>query len=103
MLESLLAIAIVIGLARWQYGRDLPVTLVGDPDGLNTSNPALAEWAKQNTPSHGRAMGPSSNAFSVTSSDQQNSTNFTTHTTTNGHAYSWQGFAAQFSIFVLVS
>ena len=100
--ESLLATVIANGLARRDYGRELAGSLLGDPDGLNTNNPTLAEWAKQMMPSHGRAMGPGGNAFSVTPSDQQNSTKFTMHTTANGYAYSSQGIAAQFSMFVLL-
>ena len=45
--ESLLAIVIASGLARGEYGRDIPRTPVGDMDGLNTSNPTLAKRAKQ--------------------------------------------------------
>ena len=100
--ESLLATLIANGLSRRDYGRELAGSLVGDPDGLNTASPTLAEWAKQMMPSHGRAMGPGGNAFSVTSSDQQNSTKFTMYTTVSGYAYSSQGFAAQFSMFVLL-
>ena len=100
--ESLLATVIANGLARRDYGRELVGSLLGDPNGLNTSNPTLAEWAKQMMPSHGRSMGPGGNAFFVTPSEKQNSTKFTMHTTANGYAYSAQGSAAQFAMFVLI-
>ena len=54
--ESLLATVTANALARGDYGRDLAGSLVGDPNGLNTSNSTLAQWAKQMMPSHGRFL-----------------------------------------------
>ena len=99
--ESLLATVIANGLARRDYGRELAGSLLGEPNGLSDNEAILVEWAEQMMPSHGRPMGPGGNAFNITPSDQQNSTKFTMHTTANGYAYSSQGSAAQFAMFVL--
>ena len=99
--ESLLATVIANALARRDYGRELAGNLLGDSGGLSDNRETVAEWANQMMPSHGRAMGPGGNAFNVSLSDQQNSTKFTMHTTANGYAYSSQGSAAQFAMFVL--
>ena len=100
--ESLLSLAVANGLARRDYGRGLAGSLRGDPNGLSTGDLTIGEWAKQMMPAHGRPMGPGGAAFTVTPSEENNSTKFTMKTTTNGYAYSSKGSAARFAIFVLL-
>lgn len=101
-IESLLTTAVANGLTRRDYGRRLAGSLLGDPNGMSTGELTGEEWAKQMMPAHGHAMGPGGTAFTISPSDEQNSTKFTMQTTANGYAYSTRGSAAKFAMFVLL-
>lgn len=113
IVESLLALTVVNGLAHRDYGVGLLGTLSGDTDGLdlvsniNASDTAdqdttCKDWCKQLLPSVNHGMGPGGNAFNINHRDKEIGTKLTMQVHAQGWAYSASGSAAKFAIFALL-
>ncbi|KAK3166653.1 hypothetical protein OEA41_009778 [Lepraria neglecta] len=113
VIESLLSLTVVNGLARRDFGTGFSGTLLGNTDGLdlvtdhdlnNEASYGLGcdDWCKQFLPSGGYAMGYGGNAFNISNSEKALSTKFTMQATAQGLAYSARGSAAKFAIFALL-
>ena len=113
IVESLLALTAVNGLARRDYGVGFLGTPSGNLDGLdlvtnhNVSNTTggdstCEDWTKQLLPSVSHGMGPGRNAFNISDSDKEFGVKLTMQVKAQGWAYSARGSAAKFAIFALL-
>ena len=112
--ETYLALSVVNGLSRRDFGTGFSGTLVGKhTDGMELVNIPYAEnnrsgllqcdeWCRHFLPKTGYAMGHGGNAFNVSSSEKASSTQLTMSVVARGWAYSARGDAAKFSIFALL-
>lgn len=113
IVESLLALTVVNGLAHRDYGVGLLGTLSGNTDGLdlvsnvNASDMthqdlACEDWCKQLLPSVTYGMGSGGNAFNISDRDKGIGTKLTMQVHAQGWAYSASGSAAKFAILALL-
>ena len=113
IVESLLALTVVNGLARRDYGVGFLGTLSGNLDGLDlVTNHNVSDatgrdlscevWDKQLLPSVSHGMGPGGNAFNISDSDKGIGVKLTMQVQAQGWAYSASGSAAKFAIFALL-
>ena len=112
IIESLLSLAVVNGLARRDFGIGLSGTLLGNTDGLDLvsiNNDDMAAqnfdcdaWCKPLLPSVGHVMGHGGSAFNISDSVKRLSTRLTMQACANGWAYNVRGSAAKFAIIALL-
>ena len=113
IVESLLALTIVNGLGRQDFGVGLLGMLLGNADGLDlVSNHDAVDmadetllcngWCKQLLPSVDYAMSFSGNAFNISDQDKAIGTKLTMQAHAQGWAYSASGSAAKFALIALL-
>ena len=115
IIESILSLSVVNGLARRDFGVGFAGTLLGNTDGLDLVDYSLSDnddveddswecnaWCGQLLPSGSYTMTYGGNAFNTSSIEQSNSTKLTMNADASGYAYNPRGSAAKFSMFALL-
>ncbi len=116
VIESLLSLSVVNGLARRDFGVGFSGTLLGNTDGLDlisyrdqdaqeaatkAENFNCSAWCSHLLPS-GYKMGYGGNAFNISNTESSASTKFTMRAYAQGYAYNSRGSAAKLAIIALL-
>ena len=115
IIESILSLSVVNGLARRDFGVGFAGTLLGNADGLDLVDYSFlddvtvedeswncGDWCGHLLPSGDYRMTYGGNAFNISSIEQSNSTKLTMNADASGYAYNPRGSAAKFSMFALL-
>ena len=114
VIESLLSLSVVNGLARRDFDVGFAGTLLGNTDGLDLvsyrdsdvedmdDNFNCEDWCGQLLPSVGYAMGYGGNAFNISNTEKAASTKLIMQANAQGLAYNPRGSAAKFAMFALL-
>ena len=115
IIESILSLSVVNGLARRDFGVGFAGTLLGNADGLDLVDYSFlddvaveldswscGDWCGQLLPSGAYRMTYGGNAFNISSIERSNSTKLTMNADASGYAYNPRGSAAKFSMFALL-
>ena len=115
IMESILSLSVVNGLARRDFGVGFAGTLLGNTDGLDLVDYSLLDsdlvednywecdaWCGQLLPSAAYTMTYGGNAFNISSTEQATSTRLIMNAVASGYAYNPRGSAAKFSMFALL-
>ena len=114
VIESLLSLSVVNGLARRDFDVGFSGTLLGNTDGLDLAsfrdvdpedqNAYLDcfDWCKQFLPSAGYTMSYGGNAFNISNAEKAASTKLVMEANAQGLAYNPRGSAAKFAMFALL-